>query len=436
MRTRLRSWWLLLQGSLWFLPAIMLCAAVALAVLLVELQTVFAHDLSARWPRLFGAGAEGARAMLAAIATSMITVAGVVFSITVVALSLAASQYSPRLLRNFMSDRPTQAVLGAFVSIFAYCLIVLRTIRSPDEGDFVPSLAVLGGVVMAFVGVALLVYFVHHVASSIQVSSILTRISADTAAAIDRLFPAPIGEPAAEPAAEPLPSTVGWKAVAATDTGYLVGVDGDALLARAQERELVVRLVHRVGDFIIEGLPLFEVSGAAGERGTAAALLACVTIAPQRTVHQDAPFGIQQIVDIALKALSPSIHDPTTALTCIDHLGALLVRLADRPTPAPCRADESGALRLVASGPDYAAMLALSLDTITHHAGSHGVVFARLIDTIAYLAAATRVPERRLALARQLREVVARVSQADLTTDMREALTRSARELERAEFRS
>ena len=136
---RLRSLWLSVRDSLWFVPTLMVCGAVALALLLIEFNAFFDVDFASRWPRLFGAGAEGARAMLSAIATSMITVAGVVFSITIVALSLAASQYSPRVLRSFMADRPTQVVLGAFVAVFAYCLVVLRTIRSPDEGSFAPG---------------------------------------------------------------------------------------------------------------------------------------------------------------------------------------------------------------------------------------------------------------------------------------------------------
>jgi len=154
---RLRSLWLDLLGSLWFVPGLMVIAGVAVALLLIELDPMVGRQLADDWPRLFGAGAEGARGMLSAIATSMITVAGVVFSVTIVALSLTASQYSPRVLRNFMSDRPTQVVLGAFVAVFAYCLVVLRTIRGGDEGAFVPSLAVLGGVLMAFVGIGLLI---------------------------------------------------------------------------------------------------------------------------------------------------------------------------------------------------------------------------------------------------------------------------------------
>ncbi|MGE5864799.1 MAG: DUF2254 family protein, partial [Rhizobacter sp.] len=137
---RLRLIWLRLLGSLWFVPTLVTAGCMSLAVGLVEAGTWVEIDLARDWPLLFGAGANAARSMLSAIATSMITVAGVVFSVTIVALSLASSQYSPRVLRNFMGDRPTQLVLGVFVGIFAYCLVVLRTIRSMDEGDgFMPS---------------------------------------------------------------------------------------------------------------------------------------------------------------------------------------------------------------------------------------------------------------------------------------------------------
>jgi uncharacterized membrane protein len=405
-----------LQGSLWFLPSLMVAAAVAAAVALVEMQTALDIDLSAQWPRLFGSGAEGARAMLAAIATSMITVAGVVFSITVVALSLAASQYSPRVLRNFMSDRPTQTVLGAFVAIFAYCVVVLRTIRSPGEGDFVPSLAVLGGVVLAFVGIALLIYFVHHVASSLQVSSILTRILKETAAAIDRLFPDELGVPASALAAgAPSRPLQAWTELEAPQTGYLVGVDGNALLDLAREHDLTVRVARRVGDFIVERSALLAVSVelAPADDRLRQRLLDCFALASERTVHQDAPFGMQQIVDVALKALSPGVHDPTTASSCIDHLGALLVRLAVRRMPAPCRSDE-GVVRVIAEGPDYPSMLAVCFEAIIHHAGSHAVVYDRLLLAMERLAAVTPSGERRIALADQVDSLLDRLARADL----------------------
>lgn len=139
-------------------------AAVGLAALIISIDANVKLSFVDNWPLLFGSGAEGARGLLSAVASSMITVAGVVFSITIVALSLTSSQYTSRVLRNFMRDRVNQTVLGVFVGIFAYCLVVLRTIRGGDEGAFVPSLAVLGGLLLAFVGIGFLIYFIHHIA--------------------------------------------------------------------------------------------------------------------------------------------------------------------------------------------------------------------------------------------------------------------------------
>lgn len=400
---RIRASWLRLQASLWFVPTVVVAGCLMLALVLIEAHTWVDLDLADEWPRLFGAGSDGAREMLSAIATSMITVAGVVFSVTIVALSQASSQYSPRVLRNFMSDRPTQLVLGVFVGIFTYCLVVLRTVRSSGDGDpgFLPSFAVLGGVMLALFGVATLIYFIHHVAASIQASSILERIAHDTCKAIDRLFPQPLGEPVPDEwEGQQLP--VLWHPVAAHGTGYLVAVDDEGLLAFAGRIGRVVRLAHRVGDFVIEGQPVAEISGGAPLHDEhARALRALFALQRQRTVHQDAPYGVQQIVDVAVKALSPGINDPTTAVMCIDRLGALLVRLTGRRIPGP-RRGEAGALRVIAPGPDFEDMTVLALDPIVEHARGDVVVFARLLHVLEILEAVTREPGRRRTLQRRL----------------------------------
>ena len=436
---QIRSMWRALLASLWFLPVLMLFVSVVAGVVLVELHGVADDDLAERWPRLFGASAEGARSMLSAIATSMITVAGVVFSITVVALSLAASQYSPRILRNFMSDRATQAVLGAFVSIFAYCLVVLRTIRGADEGGFVPSLAVLGGVFLAFVGVLLLIYFVHHVALSIQVASILERIAAETNEAIERLFPDPVGSGTDT---DGVTNAGGFQRahpvdVCATRTGYLVSVDGDALLAWAERRSVVVEVVPRMGDFVVARLPMLRLHGDAGlsadlDRGDTDALLACFEIGRQRTVHQDTAFGLQQIVDIAMKALSPGINDPSTATSCVDQLSALLVGVADRRMPSSCRATR-GVVRVVAQGVDFESMLSLAFDAISEHADQHLEVYECLACAIGRIGTATDAAQRLAALARQLDIVAACAARAGVPGHRRARFDSLLRQ-ERARF--
>jgi uncharacterized membrane protein len=171
MLPHLHYWWQAKRSSFWFVPAVIVLDAVALATLLITLDANIDLHVVERWPLLFGAGADGARGLLTTVASSMITVAGVVFSITLVALTLTSSQYTSRVIRNFMRDRVNQVVLGVFVGIFAYCLVVLRTIRGGDEGGFVPTLAVLGGLILAFIGIAVLIYFIHYVSTSIQATS-------------------------------------------------------------------------------------------------------------------------------------------------------------------------------------------------------------------------------------------------------------------------
>ena len=189
---KLKRLWSNMRTSFWFVPSLIVAVSIVLAVALIEADSTGSERWLARWPRLFGAGAEGARGMLSTIAGSMMTVVGVTFSMTLVTLALASSQYTSRILRNFMRDRVTQVVLGIFAGIFTYCLIVLRTIRGGDEGGFVPSLAVSFGVVLAIGGIVVLIFFIHHIASSIQASSIIASVADETMAAVDRLFP---GEP-------------------------------------------------------------------------------------------------------------------------------------------------------------------------------------------------------------------------------------------------
>jgi uncharacterized membrane protein len=178
---QLKRFWSNLRGSFWFLPSLVVAGSVALAAALIDAHSAGSAQWLARWPRLFGASAAGARGMLSTIAGSMMTVVGVTFSMTLVALALASSQYTSRILRNFMRDRVTQVVLGIFSGIFAYCLIVLRTIRGGDEGGFVPGLAVSFAVVLAMGGVGVLIFFIHHIAASILVAESFDQIRGSAA---------------------------------------------------------------------------------------------------------------------------------------------------------------------------------------------------------------------------------------------------------------
>lgn len=418
---RMRRLWRYLWTSLWFVPALIVLAALVLAITLVDLDSRLDAELWAAWPRLFGAGAAGSRGMLEAIATSMITVAGVVFSITIAALAQASSQYSSRLLRNFMSDRTNQTVLGVFVGIFIYCLVVLRTIRGGDEGAFVPSLAVLGGIGLSFVGIGFLIYFIHHIASSLQASRIVANVTDETMRAIEHLFPQPLGEektPADEPP-KPEPAIAGpAQPIPAQRTGYIQAVDTEGLLAFARERRVVVRMECGIGEFVVAGTALATLASSAENPAARApldeagiqAFNRAYTVDRQRTIDQDAGFGIRQIVDVANKALSPGINDTTTAVICIDYLMAILVRLAQRHIASPYRF-EGAELRVIARGPAFAELLAGAFDEIRRNGEGNVTVLARLRQALATLAAVTEEPRRRQALLQQaeaLQEVVRR----------------------------
>lgn len=388
---RLRQLWERLRSSLWFVPTLLVIGGVALAVALIESESFVERErLTTRWPRLFGAGAEGSRGMLAAIASSMITVAGVAFSITVVTFALASSQYTSRILRNFMRDRSNQAVLGVFLGVFAYCLVVLRTIRGGDEEVFVPSVAVLVAVLLAFVAIGFLVFFIHHVAASIQASNVIQGASEETIQAVDRLFPEEEGDTEESALSSAIQGEASWRMVPASTTGYIQAFDVESLSRLAGELDAVIRMERGIGDFVIEATPLAFVAGTETATHLARKLNAACTVGRYRTVDQDVAFGIRQIVDIALKALSPGINDTTTAAICIDFLGAILVRLAPRRL-RPARSEDQ---RVLLPRQTFAGLLSSSFDQIRQNAEGNVAILSRLLEVLAIIAGQTRNPAR------------------------------------------
>ncbi len=248
-----------------------------------------------------------------------------------VTLVLASSQYSSRILRNFTSDRVTQTVLGIFAGVFAYCLIVLRTIRAGDENGFIPGLAVSFGVVLAIGGISVLIFFIHHIASSIQASNIIASVAAETMVVIDRLFPEKLGQEPVDEQEDQSPFSLparNWQPVPSNENGYIQSVDNAALLRLAREHKTIVRMEHGAGDFVVQDTLLASLAlKSPPGKEIVSALQAAYSIARYRTVEQDAAFGIRQLVDIALRALSPGINDTTTAVMCVDYLTAILARL-------------------------------------------------------------------------------------------------------------
>ncbi|MCJ7629483.1 MAG: DUF2254 domain-containing protein [Longimicrobiales bacterium] len=401
---KLKRLWSNLRGSFWFLPVLIVAGSVAVAVALIQVDTAGSQQWMSRWPRLFATSAAGARGVLSTIAGSMMTVVGVTFSMVLMTLALASSQYTSRILRNFMSDRVTQVVLGIFAGIFTYCLIVLRTIRGGDAAGFIPSLAVAFGVVLAISGIGALIFFIHHIASSIQASSIIASVANETLAAIDRLFPKEFGQAPMDDHEDqsplPLPER-NWQAIPAPVNGYIQSVDNAALLRLAREHQTIVRMERGIGEFVVQNTTLASLALAVPpEPELIAALQAAYSIQRHRTVEQDAAFGIRQIVDIALRALSPGINDSTTAVMCVDYLAAILARLAARSIPSSHRHEE-GELRVITIGPTFAGLAAESFDQIRASAKGNVAVTLRLLDAIEVVTGLTASTSRRQALGDQ-----------------------------------
>jgi uncharacterized membrane protein len=403
---KLKQIWSNLRSSFWFVPSLIVAVSIALAVALIEADSTGGEQWIARWPRLFGVSAEGARGMLSTIAGSMMTVVGVTFSMTLVTLALASSQYTSRILRNFMRDRVTQVVLGIFTGIFTYCLIVLRTIRGGDEIGFIPNLAVSFGVVLAIGGISVLIFFIHHIASSIQASNIIASVAAETMEAIDRLFPEKLGNGPVEGDEDqsPLPlSERRWQEVSARGNGYIQSVDNATLLRLAREHQTIVRMERGIGAFVVHDTTLASLAleDPPGKE-IIADLQAAYSINRYRTVEHDSAFGIRQIVDMALKALSPGINDTTTAVMSVDYLTAILARLASRSIPSS-RRYEDGTLRVITIGPTFEGLLAESFDQIRGSAQGNVAIMLRMLGALQTIAGLTTSPSQRRALGDQVR---------------------------------
>lgn len=372
-----------IRYSLWFIPALMVTGAIVLALAAIEADTRIGEDTLARWPRLFGASADGARALLQAVGGGMITVAGLTFSVTILVLTTAASQYTPRIIRTFMGSRSTQGVLGCFVGIFCYCLVVLRVIRGTEE-EFVPSVAVTLAMLLALIGVAVLVYFIHHVASSIQLSAVVSRVAEETVDRIDAEGARQNADDREENPTQAL-STDCRFVLRSARTGYLRSADLDALADFAAEKRITVRLASRIGDFLVKDGVLAFIDRPP-DRDLERDLNRFFSVGHYRTVEQDPGVGIQQLVDIAVRALSPGVNDTGSALLCIDYLSAILARMAHFRFGVQVRRRD-GAIRVIAVRADTEEVLDTVFGQIVESARGNPRVYLGLLEalrTVAY----------------------------------------------------
>ena len=390
MKTRLLYLWDTLQTSYWFVPTIMTIMSVLLSVVTLSLEQEVKYKWAEDVAIIWAGGPEGARQVLSTIAGSMITVAGVVFSITIVALTLASSQFGPRLLRNFMADKGNQIVLGTFVSTFLYCLLILRSVQGMEEHTFVPYLSVTCGLVMALLSLGVLIYFIHHVSDSIQAENLIATVGHEFLHAIDEMFPEKIGQSGSPQEAEPvLPENMEDEAAGIQShvNGYLQSVNSEALIKVASENDLIISIKHRPGYFISKGAVLVKVwPPDLCTEEIAKEIRHTFITNSHRTPTQDVAYPINQLVEVALRALSPSINDPFTAVTCIDWLGTGLSQISERYIPTRYRFDQEHRLRLIADPFTFPDLASLAFDPIRIYGKSNPMIIKSLFDLIKLLA--------------------------------------------------
>ncbi|XHX78838.1 MAG: DUF2254 domain-containing protein [Stenomitos frigidus ULC029] len=404
---KLSKLWDSLHSSFWFVPTLMVILAIGLSFVTIGIDQQQETDIIGDLGWAYSLGPNGSRAILSAIAGSMVSVATTAFSITIVALQLASSQFGPRLLRNFMQDTGNQIVLGTFISTFVYSLMVLRTINGVDENEFVPHLAVTCGIGMAIASIGVLIYFIHHSATSIQVDHVISKVGCELDGVIDRLFPKQMGRGASKHRAEPLPSELPANfdreatAIQATSSNYVQAIDTDQLMQLATENNILLRLQRRPGDFAIKGSPLVLAYPAeAGGRKLVKQINDAFVLGSQRTDQQDVEFSINQLVEIAVRALSPGINDPFTAIRCIDQLSAALCHLAQKEIPSAHRYDDQDQLRIIAAPVTFADVTDAAFNQIRQYGQTSVAVTMRLLEAIAVIAPFTHTKADRATLLR------------------------------------
>jgi uncharacterized membrane protein len=403
-----------LRSSYWFVPSLMALLAILLSFGTIALDEALQREIIEEFGLIWAGGPEGARGLLSTVASSMLGVAGVTFSITIATLSLASSQFGPHLIRKFMRDRSNQVVLGTFVAAFLYCLLVLRTVRTGDETRFVPFISVTIALLLALAGTGVLIYFIHHVALSIQAPQIIAAINRDLENAIEQLFPDKHKAARATPQSEQqhpeqdIPEHFDYNSysIEAHENGYIQVIDYPSLMKHATECDLVLRIESSPGNFVVQGTPLMT----AWPRGNIDEKLQdkmndAVMLARQSNLTQDVKFAITQMAEVAVRSLSPGINDPFTAIICVDWLSAALSRIAEREAPSPYHYDDDGQLRLITQVVTFAELLDTAFGSIRSSALSltNAMVIVRMLEVIQVVAGRIHREEQYATLLRHTR---------------------------------
>lgn len=382
-----------MRESFWFVPLVCLVAALVLAQTMVSLDKAVTDDLSSAWfAWVYGVGIDGSRAMLGAIGTSMLAVAATAFSITISVVVTASATYGPRLVGNFMADRGNQIVLGVFVATFVYSLMVLRTIRSEadDQTSFVPHLAVNLAVLMAVADAVLLVWFIHHIAASVRVETLAHGVRTNFRAVVERMHP----REAPEDVTLTSSLRTGGTDVTTGAVGYLVEIDFHRLRALATESDAIIEVLPRVGDHVLAREPLARIwpGQATNDEETVEKIRDCVRIGDSRSVYQDIRFAEQQVLELAVRALSPGTNDPYTAVNAIEEVAAGIVMAVSQDRPGNTLLDK-GTARVHFGTVSLEEMVDMPFDQVRPYALDHVMVLIALIDLATRICRASIHPD-------------------------------------------
>lgn len=381
-----------LNSSYWFVPLCVTLGGVLLAFALLLLDSRVSLADEGVLALVRPSSPEGARALLSAVITAMITAISVTFSVTIVALTVAAQHFGPRVLNNFVRQTSAQVVLGTFMATFVYAVLVLGAVRGTEAAASVPELAVFGAVVLVAASVGALIYYVHHVSTTLQIGELATEIAADFRRSVSRLDEAAGREPAGSAQVPAAPDEAA--VVPADGSGYVQRIDYESIAREAEARGAMVWMRREPGAFVLSGAPLALVhpTGACDEDFAATVRRACV-LGRDRTLWHDPEFAVKQLVEIALRALSPGVNEPFTAVTCIDRLAEGLARAATARPPRAAWPDSGGRPRVFAQPQPFVALLRAAYDPVRIFAGSNPAIYVRLLDSLAELALVAPEPE-------------------------------------------
>ncbi|WP_046756446.1 DUF2254 domain-containing protein [Kordia jejudonensis] len=376
------------RDSFWFVPTLIIVMSILGAVCLLYVDKTYPFTPEGVFKIIFSENSDSGRNVLTVIAGSMVGIAGTVFSITIVVLQLASSQFGPRLLQNFMYKRLNQVVLGQYVGVFLYCIIVANAIRDNDGYAFIPNLSVIFAIFLAVFNVFLLVIFIHNISISIQPSKIINELRQRIERNIETMYPQHVEKDVvlSDLKDDATSNLTEIESISCEFSGYIQYFDLDMLVEIARKHEVIVKILHKPGNYIVCGQPIFAIfqqkSSNKETLDDSFSLIETFKIATKKTFFQDIEFGIHQIVEIASKALSPSINNPYTAVVCIDNLTSILCKLLQSDIPDATIKDEDGQIRVLLINDSFEGFLEAAFNLIRQYGKTSPFIIIKLMEAM------------------------------------------------------